>query len=203
MCTARGPAARRGARDRRRDGVGADHEAREKNERAEGCHRLVPGRRRRRGLVLRRALGHDAVGLDLKALRRQRALQHHLGFVLERVWHDAGVRGIHDLPLALDLEAVLDRARAAGDSVSAIHLHHISPLPPGLENIFSGFHHILVIEMNDKGIYNYGGQLASILRARFCNPAIRGINKTDGLTWKVREIIERAKTVVNTGVRKL
>jgi 2-oxoglutarate ferredoxin oxidoreductase subunit alpha len=89
-------------------------------------------------------------------------------------------------------EAV-DRARAAGDSISALHIRHISPLPPGLENIFSGFHHILVVEMNDEGIYNNGGQLATILRGRYGLANIRGINKTDGLTWKVREILQAVK----------
>ncbi|HYG24204.1 MAG TPA: 2-oxoacid:acceptor oxidoreductase subunit alpha [Verrucomicrobiae bacterium] len=87
------------------------------------------------------------------------------------------------------IKEAVDRARAAGDSISSIHLRAISPLPHGLENIFSGFNHVFVVEMNDEGIYNQGGQLASVLRARFCNPAIRGINKTDGLTWKVKEIL--------------
>lgn len=85
-------------------------------------------------------------------------------------------------------EAV-DRARAAGDSISSLHLRHISPLPPGLESIFSGFRHILVVEMNDEGIYGSGGQLATMLRACYCNPNISGINKTDGLTFKVKEIL--------------
>src|SRR5213083_1539140 len=98
-------------------------------------------------------------------------------------------------------EAV-DRARAAGDSVSALHIKHLNPLPPGLENIFSGYNHILVVEMNDEGLYGYG-QLAGLLRARYCDPNIRGINKTDGLTWKVNEILERAKTSVAAGMRKL
>jgi 2-oxoglutarate ferredoxin oxidoreductase subunit alpha len=89
-------------------------------------------------------------------------------------------------------EAV-DRARSAGDSLSSIHLHHVNPLPPGLENIFSGFNHVFVVEMNDEGIYGYG-QLATILRARYCNPRIRGITKTDGLTWKVKEILAAVKT---------
>jgi 2-oxoglutarate ferredoxin oxidoreductase subunit alpha len=89
-------------------------------------------------------------------------------------------------------EAV-DRFRAAGDSVSSIHLRHINPLPNGLENIFSGFHHILVVEMNDEGLYGYG-QLGAVLRARFCDAKIQGINKTDGLTWKVKEIVELAKS---------
>jgi 2-oxoglutarate/2-oxoacid ferredoxin oxidoreductase subunit alpha len=96
----------------------------------------------------------------------------------------------------------VDRARAAGDSVSAVNIRHISPLPPGLENIFAGFNHIAVVEMNDEGLYGYG-QLGGLLRARFCDPRIRGLTKTDGLTWRVREILERAKTDIATAVRKL
>jgi len=96
----------------------------------------------------------------------------------------------------------VDRARAAGDSVSSLHIKHLNPLPPGLENIFSGFNHVLVVEMNDEGLYGYG-QLGALLRARFCDPKIHGINKTDGLTWKVKEILERAKTTVTAGLRKL
>jgi 2-oxoglutarate ferredoxin oxidoreductase subunit alpha len=56
--------------------------------------------------------------------------------------------------------------------------------------------------MNDEGLYGYG-QFAGILRARYCDPKIRGITKTDGLTWKVRDILERAKATVKTGVTKL
>ncbi|MEY2467036.1 MAG: 2-oxoglutarate/2-oxoacid ferredoxin oxidoreductase subunit alpha [Verrucomicrobiota bacterium] len=92
------------------------------------------------------------------------------------------------------IKEAVDRARGAGDSISSLHIRHISPLPPGLENIFSGFHHILVVEMNDEGIYNFGGQLAALLRARYCDPKIRGINKTDGLTWKVKEILAAVQT---------
>ncbi|HVU08853.1 MAG TPA: 2-oxoacid:acceptor oxidoreductase subunit alpha [Verrucomicrobiae bacterium] len=100
------------------------------------------------------------------------------------------------------IKEAVDRARAAGDSVSAIHLRHLNPLPNGLENIFSGFNHVLVVEMNDEGLYGFG-QLGSLLRARYCDPKIRGVNKTDGLTFKVKEILERAKVNVDAGLRKL
>jgi 2-oxoglutarate/2-oxoacid ferredoxin oxidoreductase subunit alpha len=100
------------------------------------------------------------------------------------------------------IREAVDRARAAGDSVSSINIRHISPLPPGLENIFAGFNHVFVVEMNDEGLYGYG-QLAGLLRARFCDPKIRGINKTDGLTWKVKDILLRAKGNVTEGLRKL
>lgn len=100
------------------------------------------------------------------------------------------------------IREAVDRARAAGDSVSSLNIKHIFPLPNGLENIFSGFNHVFVVEINDEGLYGYG-QLGGLLRARFCDPKIRGITKTDGLTFKVREILDRAKAVLSTGVRKL
>jgi 2-oxoglutarate ferredoxin oxidoreductase subunit alpha len=99
------------------------------------------------------------------------------------------------------IREAVDRARGAGDSVSSLHLRHINPLPNGLEEIFAGFNHVLVVEMNDEGLYGFG-QLGAVLRARYCDPKIRGVNKTDGLTFKVKEILERVKTDLATGIRK-
>jgi len=84
-------------------------------------------------------------------------------------------------------EAVI-RSRQAGRRVGHVHLHHLHPLPPELERIFSRFRQIFVVEMNDRGLYGYG-QLATLLRARYANPAIRSITKTDGLAFKVSEIL--------------
>ena len=100
------------------------------------------------------------------------------------------------------IREAVDRSRAAGDSVSSVHIRQINPLPPGLENIFSGFNHVYVVEMNDEGLYGYG-QLGGLLRARFCDPKICGLNKTDGLTWRVREILQRVKETVAAELRKL
>jgi 2-oxoglutarate ferredoxin oxidoreductase subunit alpha len=99
------------------------------------------------------------------------------------------------------IREAVDRARAGGDSVSALHIRHINPLPPGLENIFAGFNHIAVVEMNDEGLYGYG-QLGGLLRARYCDPKIHGLTKTDGLTWRVREILERAKSDIAAAARQ-
>jgi 2-oxoglutarate/2-oxoacid ferredoxin oxidoreductase subunit alpha len=99
------------------------------------------------------------------------------------------------------IREAVDRARAAGNSVSALHIKYLNPLPPGLEKIFSGFNAIRVVELNDEGLYGYG-QLAGLLRARYCEPKIRGINKTDGLTWKVREILEHAQADIAAGLRR-
>lgn len=99
------------------------------------------------------------------------------------------------------LYEAVDRARAAGEAVSALQLRHLHPLPNGLEGVFSGFNYVRVVELNDEGVYGYG-QLAGILRARYCNPKIRGINKTDGLTFKVRDIVARIREEVSDGMRK-
>ncbi|MDP9291212.1 MAG: 2-oxoacid:acceptor oxidoreductase subunit alpha, partial [Verrucomicrobiota bacterium] len=81
------------------------------------------------------------------------------------------------------------RAREHGEKIAALHLRHIHPLPNGLENIFASFKRIVVVEMNDQGLYGFG-QLATILRARFCEPKIESLTKTDGLTYRVKEILE-------------
>lgn len=99
------------------------------------------------------------------------------------------------------IRETVDRARAAGDSVSAAHIRYLSPLPPGLEDIFAGFNHVLVVELNDEGLYGYG-QLAAVLRARYCLPKIRGLNKSDGLTWKIREILERVHASLKAAAHK-
>lgn len=83
------------------------------------------------------------------------------------------------------------RARAVGEKVGAIHLRHIHPLPEGLEKIFARFKRIIVVEMNDQGVYGFG-QLATVMRARYCEPKIQSLTKTDGLTFRVREILQGA-----------
>lgn len=85
-------------------------------------------------------------------------------------------------------EAVV-KARESGRRASGLHLRHLHPLPEGLSQIFARFKRIVVVEMNDIGLFGYG-QMATILRARFCNPAITSFTKTDGLTFRVREILE-------------
>jgi len=80
-------------------------------------------------------------------------------------------------------------ARANGESLSAIHLRYLNPLPNGIEKIFAKFKRVIVPEMNDQGIYGYG-QLATLLRARYCDQKIQSLNKTTGLTFHVKEILE-------------
>ncbi|MGI8438053.1 MAG: 2-oxoacid:acceptor oxidoreductase subunit alpha [Chthoniobacterales bacterium] len=81
------------------------------------------------------------------------------------------------------------RGRQAGEKIAAIHLRHIHPLPNDLDKIFANYKRVVVVEMNDQGLYGFG-QLATILRARYCDPKIQSLTKTDGLTYRVREILE-------------
>ena len=90
-------------------------------------------------------------------------------------------------------EAVV-RGQAAGLTLGHLHLRHIHPLPNGLEPIFARYRQVFVVEVNDEGLYGFG-QLATLLRARYALNKIRSITKTDGLTFRVREILE--------GVRRL
>jgi len=90
------------------------------------------------------------------------------------------------------LREATNRARREGQKVGHIHIRHLNPLPPELERIFARYRQIFVVEMNDRGLYGYG-QLASLLRARYANPAIRSITKTDGLAFKVSEILAGIK----------
>ncbi len=80
-------------------------------------------------------------------------------------------------------------AREQGEKIGALHLRHLHPLPNGLEKIFAKFKRIVTVEMNDQGLYGFG-QLATILRARYCEPKIQSITKTDGLTFRVKEILQ-------------
>lgn len=90
------------------------------------------------------------------------------------------------------IREAVTRARREGHSMSALHLTHLFPLPKGLDAIFERFRHVFVIEMNDGGVYGFG-QLAGFLRAVTCDGRIEGVNKTDGLTWKVREILDQVR----------
>ncbi|HTV75452.1 MAG TPA: hypothetical protein VMD57_00530, partial [Candidatus Baltobacteraceae bacterium] len=94
------------------------------------------------------------------------------------------------------IREAVDRARGIGEAISGLSIKYLNPLPNGLEEIFKGFNHIFVVELNDEGVYGYG-QLASLLRARYCDMKIRGINKSDGLTWKVKEILDRARALAD------
>lgn len=89
-----------------------------------------------------------------------------------------------------------DRLRAEGHKVGAVHLRHLHPMPNGVEAILKRYKHVVVVEMNDSGLYGYG-QLAMLMRARYALPSIQSVCKTDGLAFRIREIVTAVeKTLV-------
>ncbi|WP_420319024.1 2-oxoacid:acceptor oxidoreductase subunit alpha [Ekhidna sp.] len=46
------------------------------------------------------------------------------------------------------IEEAVERARAQGASVSSVHLHFLSPLEPGLKEIFQKFKKVMTVEIN-------------------------------------------------------
>tara|TARA_B110000037_G_scaffold221778_1_gene293949 strand:+ start:192 stop:1982 length:1791 start_codon:yes stop_codon:yes gene_type:complete len=83
-------------------------------------------------------------------------------------------------------EAVI-RERDQGRRIGHLQIRYVNPLPNDLNTIFDRYKDVLVIEMNDEGLYGYG-QLAMLLRAQTCNSKIRSVTKTDGLTLRLRDV---------------
>ncbi len=87
------------------------------------------------------------------------------------------------------IREAVTRLRSSGVKAGQLHLRHLHPFESGLEQVFSRYRHVLVAELNDQGLYGFG-QLATLLRARLALGHISSLCKTDGLTFKVRELVE-------------
>jgi 2-oxoglutarate ferredoxin oxidoreductase subunit alpha len=75
----------------------------------------------------------------------------------------------------------VDRLRAKGKKVSAVHLRYLNPLPPDLGTLLKRFKKVVVPELNL-------GQLVKVLRERYLVDA-RSINKVQGKPFKVSELV--------------
>ncbi len=94
------------------------------------------------------------------------------------------------------LKEGVDRLRSEGHKAGCMIIRHIHPLPAGLNNAFLRYKKVVVVEINDYGMYGFG-QLAMLLRAAYANPAIRSVCKTDGLAYRIREIITGVEKVMS------
>jgi len=94
------------------------------------------------------------------------------------------------------VKVAMQKLRDQGYKVGSIHIRNIHPLRAGLGDIFSRYRHILVPEMNDSGVYGYG-QLATLLRAKLCDPRIQSLNKTEGLGFRVSELVDEAQKILS------
>ena len=89
------------------------------------------------------------------------------------------------------IRAAVQNMQAKGQSVSAIHIRYLNPLPPDLGDILSGFESVLVPEMNM-------GQLLKVLRAKYLIPAV-GLNKIKGQPFKIVEIENAVEALLKGG----
>jgi 2-oxoglutarate ferredoxin oxidoreductase subunit alpha len=85
--------------------------------------------------------------------------------------------------------------QAEGHKVGGADLRYLHPLPAGLGELFARYKNVVVVEMNDYGLYGYG-QLAMLLRASLADPRITSLCKTDGLNFRIREIVTHSEKVL-------
>lgn len=85
-------------------------------------------------------------------------------------------------------EAVM-RMEAEGRKASHMHLRTLYPLKLEIRNVLERFKRVYTVELNDAGIYG-AGQLATLIRSVTGCDRVRSIAKTDGQTFKVREILK-------------
>jgi 2-oxoglutarate ferredoxin oxidoreductase subunit alpha len=145
--------------------------------------RLIPGQPG--GMGVTTSLNHDLNGkacYDSESNQRGHTMRSRKLAALQRSLHPPSVYGEPEGDLLLvgwgstrgAIEEAVDRAREEGYAVSSLNIQFLSPLPPGLHEIFAGFERIITVELNysddwedplitrDNRRY---GQLAWILRA--------------------------------------
>src|SRR5262249_4274884 len=81
------------------------------------------------------------------------------------------------------IAAAVKEFQRQGKAVSHVHPRFLNPLPTDLGDIIGRFRKVLVPEMNL-------GQLVKLLRAEYLVDAV-GLNKIQGLPFKVSEIVHR------------
>jgi 2-oxoglutarate ferredoxin oxidoreductase subunit alpha len=145
--------------------------------------RLIPGQPG--GMGVTTSLNHDLNGkacYDSESNQRGHTMRSRKLAALQRSLHPPSVYGEPVGELLLvgwgstrgAIEEAVDTAREEGYAVSSLNIQFLSPLPPGLHEIFAGFERIITVELNysddwedpliTKENRRYG-QLAWILRA--------------------------------------
>jgi 2-oxoglutarate ferredoxin oxidoreductase subunit alpha len=145
--------------------------------------RLIPGQPG--GMGVTTSLNHDRNGkacYDTESNQRGHTMRSRKLAALQQSLHPPSVHGAPEGDLLLvgwgstrgAIEEAVDMARDEGYAVSSLHIQFLSPLPPGLQDIFAGFERIITAELNysddwddpliTKENRRYG-QLAWMLRA--------------------------------------
>ena len=145
--------------------------------------RLVPGQPG--GMGVTTSLNHDVHGkarYDSESNQRGHSMRSRKLAALQRGLNPPSVHGAPDGDLLLvgwgstrgAIEEAVDMARNEGLAVSSLNIQFLSPLPPGLHEIFARFRRVITVELNysddwedpliTKENRRYG-QLAWVLRA--------------------------------------
>jgi len=145
--------------------------------------RLIPGQPG--GMGVTTSLNHDLNGkacYDSESNQRGHDMRSRKLAALQQSLQPPSVHGAPEGDLLLvgwgstrgAIEEAVDMARDEGLAVSSLHIQFLSPLPPGLHEIFAGFRQIITVELNysddwedpliTKENRRYG-QLAWMLRA--------------------------------------
>jgi 2-oxoglutarate ferredoxin oxidoreductase subunit alpha len=145
--------------------------------------RLVPGQPGGMGVIT--SLNHDRNGkacYDSERNQRAHKMRSRKLAALQKSLQPPKVHGEPEGELLLvgwgstrgAIEEAVDMARAEGISVSSVNIQFLSPLPPGVKEIFSKFRKVMTVELNysddwDDPLINEEsrryGQLAWLLRA--------------------------------------
>ncbi|GIW72120.1 MAG: 2-oxoglutarate oxidoreductase subunit KorA [Planctomycetota bacterium] len=87
------------------------------------------------------------------------------------------------------IRVAVERVRARGRAVSAVHLRYLNPLPPDLGPLLGRFRRVLVPEINR-------GQLRRVLRAEFGCDAV-GFHRVRGMPLAVGEIEQAIEALLD------
>jgi len=145
--------------------------------------RFIPGQPG--GMGVTTSLNHDRNGkayYDAKRNQRGHTMRSRKLATLQQSLQPPNVHGGPEGDLLLvgwgstrgAIEEAVDMARSEGLAVSSINIQFLSPLPPGLHDIFAKFRRVITVELNYSDDWNDPlitkenrryGQLAWILRA--------------------------------------
>ncbi|MGC9451148.1 MAG: 2-oxoacid:acceptor oxidoreductase subunit alpha [Oceanipulchritudo sp.] len=145
--------------------------------------RLIPGQPGGMGVIT--SLNHDRNGkacYDSERNQRAHQMRSRKLAALQKSLHPPAIHGAEEGDLLLvgwgstrgAIEEAVDMARAEGVSVSSVNIQFLSPLPPGLKDIFSRFRKVMTVELNYSDDWDDPlitpesrryGQLAQVLRS--------------------------------------
>jgi 2-oxoglutarate ferredoxin oxidoreductase subunit alpha len=177
--------------------------------------RLIPGQPG--GMGVTTSLNHDRDGkacYDSERNQRGHAMRSRKLAALQQTLNRPTVHGAAEGDLLLvgwgstrgAIEEAVDMARSEGLSVSSVHIQFLSPLPPGLKDIFTRFQRVITVELNYSDDWDDPliteenrryGQLAWLLRAATLLD-IDCFAKVPGRPYMPVELVDEVKRILGS-----